>query len=92
MLLFSRGKKSNKENIDTSTPEDDRKTSYQSYGRYIARLVDFFQVLDRIVDAGIRSEVESDADASSDEGSSYVYLMTISSYSPRVRWTLVSPT
>lgn len=56
----SRGRKSNKENIDMATPEDDRKTSYQSYGRYIARLVDFFQVLDRIVDAGIRSEVESD--------------------------------
>ncbi|KAF7424883.1 hypothetical protein PC9H_010194 [Pleurotus ostreatus] len=63
-----RGKNANKENDNVDAPDvDNHQTSYQSYGRYVARLIDFFQVLDRVVDVGIRSEVDSDMDDAMEE-------------------------
>ncbi|KAG9220441.1 hypothetical protein CCMSSC00406_0003897 [Pleurotus cornucopiae] len=70
----ARPSRANKENLaplsDSEASDSEKEQTYQAYGRYLARVIDFSQIIDHIIETGIKCELEddgSDGDGHGDE-------------------------
>lgn len=79
--FHSRRSNADKENISPTTKGKDadieKKMTYQAYGRHIGRLIDFSQIIDHIIETGIKRELDDDENEdedpnAEDEGNMYV--------------------